>query len=127
MGSISIKQMRMEGHHCILRAQDGHLEVVNALLSTDGIDINQACEGTIARPEVDVNQAETRGGLTPLYIACATGHLEIVKELLKQPGIDINQANMNGVTPLYIACEEGHAAIVDELLAAGANINQAAI
>ena len=28
----------MDGHHCILRASNGHLEVVNALLSTDGID-----------------------------------------------------------------------------------------
>ena len=78
----------------------GPLEVVKALL---------------ARPEVDVNQAE-KNGVTPLWIACRVGRLNIVNALLGKDGIEINQARKDGVTPLYVACAMDHLEVVKELL-----------
>ena len=62
--------------HTTVCCVNGHLDVVNALLSTDGIEINQA----------------EKDGATPLSIACGKGHLEVVNALLSTDGIEINQA-----------------------------------
>lgn len=73
-----------------IAAQNGHLEVVIALLQA-GADINQ--------PAND--------GKTPLYIAAENGHLDMVQALLAA-GADINQAANDGKTPLSIAKENKH-------------------
>ena len=95
-----------------LACEKGHVDVVNALLSTDGIDINQS----------------KSGGSTPLHIACLYGHLNVVNALLRIDGIDLNQSNVNRETPLYIACEEGYLDVVNALISMdGIDINQANI
>ena len=50
---------------------------------------------------IDVNQAETKYGGTPLFVAAEKGHQEIVSMLLKVEGIDVNQATKDGRTPLW--------------------------
>ena len=56
--------------------ENGHLDVVRMLLSTEGIDPNRA----------------TKDGGTPLYIACEKGHLDVVRMLLSTEGIETNRA-----------------------------------
>ena len=73
---------------------------MNALLSRDGIDINQA----------------KKNGVTPLYIACQNGHLDVVNALLSTDGIDINQAETQYGSPLIAACYFGRANIAELLL-----------
>ena len=97
---------------------------MNALLSRDGIEVNQAqkngatplwiacarwfgpCDLNIVKALLaagaDVNKAEN-GGHTPLHAACERGRLEVVKELLEQPQIDVNPVDKDGDTPLSIA------------------------
>jgi ankyrin repeat protein len=57
-----------------IAAQEGHLEVVKALM---------------AHPELDFDVAE-EGGATPLYIAAQEGHWEIVRQLMTGPNLDHN-------------------------------------
>ena len=66
------------------------MNVVKAMLSRDGID---------------VNQAEWRG-ITPLHVACIKGHVEVVKTLLSGHDVDVNQGRKNGQSPLYAMCEK---------------------
>ena len=62
-------------------------------------------ERLLAHDAIDVNQATTDDGTTPLYIACQNGHEAVVERLLAQDAIDVNQATTNdGMTPLYMAC-----------------------
>ena len=115
----------------------GHTDIVNALLSQESIDVNQArtndgstplyaacyrghtdiVNALLRKESIDVNQA-TNYGLTPLYIACYRGHTDIVNALLRKDSIDVNKANTDiyGRTPLYIACASGHTDIVHALL-----------
>ena len=46
-----------------IACQNGHLDVVRMLLSTEGIDPNRA----------------KKDGRTPLYVACENGHLDVVR------------------------------------------------
>ena len=70
---------------------------------------------------VDVNQARSSDGSTPLYRACAKGHLDVVRALLGADGIQANQAlTDNGCTPLIIAAYIGHSDVVSLLLGADA-------
>jgi len=69
---------------------------------------------------VDVNQARTNNGASPLYFAAQNGHADGVERLLAAPGVDINQACWDGTTPLFIALARGHAAVALKLREAGA-------
>jgi ankyrin repeat protein len=92
-----------------LAAQHGHLEIIQALLFKDGIDINRSNDQ----------------GLSPLSIASQCGHLEVVEALLLKDGIDINRPNDKGLTALSIASQKGHLEIVQALLLKdGININR---
>jgi ankyrin repeat protein len=92
-----------------IAAQEGRIDIVNAL---------------IAARNIDVNQAKTTGGATPLYIAAQEGRIDIVKALIAA-GADVNQAlTADGATPLHIAAELGHTEIVKALIAAGARVNK---
>jgi ankyrin repeat protein len=114
--------------------QNGHLDVVQALLFADEIHINQAdndgvtplyeaCQRGhvgVVRALVDasgiqVNRAKN-GFVTPLFMACQFGYLEVVCALLGAKGIEANRANDNGASPLLMACRNGHLDVVQALL-----------
>jgi ankyrin repeat protein len=123
-----------------IAAQNGHWEVVQALLQA-GADKNKARQSgetplyvaaekgylrivqALLKAGADKNKAR-RDGVTPLYVAALNGHLEVVRALL-QAGADKNQAAQSGATPLYIAAKNGHLEVVQALLQAGADTNKA--
>jgi len=86
-----------------IAAQEGHMEVVAALLAAGAIV--HAAEG--ARPA--------------LQFAAAHGHLEVVAALLAA-GARVNEAGDEGATPLLVAAYQGHTKVVSALLAAGAEV-----
>ena len=99
---IDVNQANKDGWTPLYRAsEEGHTEVVKALLVAPGIDVNQA----------------NKDGWTPLYRASRQGRTEVVKALLASPGIAVNQANKDGKTPLNVARNQEIRAL---LLAAGA-------
>ena len=90
---------------------NGNKEVVRLLLAHD---------------KINVNQAETRYGKTPLYKACEESYEAVVRLLLAHPATDVNQAMNDGTTPLFRACQKSHFRVVRMLLAHGAiDVNQA--
>ena len=58
---------------------------------------------TLIDPAIDVTQAKTTDGATPLFMACQNGHLDVVLALLEkaQGTILVNQVRAgHGATPL---------------------------
>ena len=90
-----------------IAAQNGHLEVVNALLDAGA---------AVHKPLTD--------GATPLFIASQKGHLEVVNALIAA-GAAVDKPLTDGATPLFIASENGHTEVVKALLDAGAAVDQA--
>ena len=116
-------------------AQDGHIEIVQALLATPDIEVNKSCsdgasplyiaaqnghteivQALLAAPGIEVNKSRSTGA-SPLYIAAYKGHTEIVQALLARPDIEVNKSCSTGESPLYIAAQQGHTEIVQALLA----------
>ena len=85
----------------LLAAQNGHVEVVQALIEA-GANRNQAC-----------------GGATPLYTAAEHGRVEVVR-VLAGTEVNLNQT-CEGATPLFIAAQNGYPEIVEILIKAGAD------
>jgi ankyrin repeat protein len=81
-------------------SQEGHLEVVLALLQHN---------------EVDVNLTRDTGA-TALYTASQNGHVDIVQALLQHGKVDVNLRFHTGSTALYVACQNGHVKVVRALL-----------
>ena len=103
-----------DGFHIALQvaAGQGHVSLVELILTVDGIDPN------------------FRGGSsksTPLSLAAREGHSAVVELLLAAVNIDPNvtdlsvtvtdQDLMSNLTPLTYACWKGHVSIVRQLLA----------
>ena len=89
------------GRPLLLAANEGHLDIVKALLSAD------ADKETL-----------TPDGWTPLSLAANAGHLDIVKALL-DAGANKEAPGPGGWTPLSLAVNKGHLDIVKALLDAG--------
>ena len=71
----------------------------------------------LASAELDVNQAE-KGGRTALFMAAEAGNAAVVALLLKTGrGVDVNVAKEGGWTSLHVAAEHNHAAVLRLLLA----------
>jgi ankyrin repeat protein len=70
----------------------GHVDVVRALLATDGINVNAA----------------TSNGTTALMVAAGTDNEEIATELLVADGISVNAEDVNGKTALQHAIDRGN-------------------
>ena len=81
-----MKPILMEATPLFIAYQKGHIDIVKALLRTNGIDVNKA----------------NSDGVTSLDIASFQGHTDIVKSLLRTKGINVNKANSDGVTPLFL-------------------------
>jgi len=122
----------------MIAAGNGHLEIVNALLTNGAsVDIarwNGVTALMIAAGKGDLEIVEAllgKGasvnaacddGETALYIAAQKGDLEIVEALLGK-GASVDVARWDGKTALYIAAQKGHLEIVEALLGKGASVN----
>ena len=122
----------------MVAAQQGHAEIVRALLAVHGVDTNYArsddgatallvaaqhgraeiVRALLAVHGIDANQTTTNG-FTALITASENDHAEVVRVLLALNGINANQANDNGNTALLCASQRGHAEVVRALLAVG--------
>ncbi|KAM4708058.1 ankyrin repeat and death domain-containing protein 1B isoform 2-T2 [Discoglossus pictus] len=90
-----------------LAAENGHLEMINNLLSMD-----------LFTAEKDKN------GNTALHLAAMNGHSPVVDVLIELwEGKDLDDPNETGATPFYLAVEGGHKDCANSLLQAGSNIN----
>jgi ankyrin repeat protein len=78
--------------HVPQAAQEGHLDVVNALIAAGA----------------NVNTATTDDGQTATYVAAETGELEVLRALLAVKADHAAARTDNGTTPLTIAVEGGH-------------------
>lgn len=126
----------------LMHASDnGHHEIVELLLSTDGININfqDVANGVpelsiaIRRGHAAVVRAltsilvfninlRTCNDYTYLNIAAEVGNIEIIRILLAIEGINVNIRGGMGYTPLILAASYGHIEVVKALLAVK-NIN----
>ncbi|TFK17521.1 ankyrin [Coprinopsis marcescibilis] len=79
-----------------------HAGVVKAILSREGVDVNQGPTGWL------------RG--SPLTRASHIGQHDIIQLLLEVEGIDVNGVNSEGKTALALAAQKGHHDIVKILL-----------
>ena len=84
--------------------QEGHTEVVRALLS--------------AGAKIDLRRS---GGMAPLHVACGRGHTEVVRTMLPARA-KVNLQTEEGASPLHVACQGGYMEVVRALLSAGANV-----
>ena len=121
-------------------AGQGNLEVVRALVTELGANVDQATQtgatplgvaaqeghltvvcALVAELGANVDQA-MQDGATPLYIAAQKGHFKVVRALVKELGANVDQAKSSGETPLYVAAQEGHDQIAKWLARHGADI-----
>jgi ankyrin repeat protein len=73
--------------------------------------------------DVNLQTAETYGGISALWLAASAGEVEVIR-LLLDAGADPNMARQaDGITPLMAAAAGGHAEVVDLLLQAGAIVD----
>ena len=92
-------------------AQNGNVNIVNALLAKEGILVNELSSG------------ETPLLVATLYSSRTEGHREVVRSLLKVKGINTNLGSMRGsdgnitrMTPLFLASQNNDLEIVNLLL-----------
>ncbi len=84
----------------VLAAQKGHVDVVQMLINTGGVNLNQP-----------IND-----GATPLFIAAQNDLAEVVQILVNTVGVALNQPKNDGATPLFIAAQKGFAEVVQILV-----------
>ncbi|MTI12688.1 ankyrin repeat domain-containing protein [Sansalvadorimonas verongulae] len=89
----------------LVAAQNGDVRVVEILVNTQGVDVNQA----------------QYNDFTPLFLAAQNGHAKIVELLLRAQRIAVNWAQSDGSTALFIAAQNGYPDIVEMLLTGGAD------
>ncbi|CAG7930457.1 unnamed protein product [Penicillium olsonii] len=138
---VSPNQSDKEGHSPLWwAARDGHRNVVEQLLDTNGTDIT-ASEDTFRRTllhlaasggyESTVELLLDRGAAldptnraraTPLHEAAAGGHVSTVKLLLDR-GAAVNSANGHGGTPLHQAAAGGSESTVKLILDKGGSLD----
>jgi len=117
-------------------ADDDYTECVRALLGKAAIEVNAAeddgttplfaasifdkvgaIDALLARPEIEVNAAQTTTGRTPLIEAAVQNHARTVQRLLAHPAVDVNVVTDDGSTALLAAAQYGFAGIAAQLLA----------
>jgi Fem-1 family protein b len=137
----------------LIAARNGHVKVVEILLTQYGVDPEQtgtvkfdgytsdgacalwwaACHGhinvikTLLAHGADVNHTTASNSIyTPLRVACFEGLLDVVALLLDR-GADIHISNKFGNTCLMIASYKGHLEVVKYLLEHGSRPNDRAL
>lgn len=91
----------------MIAASGGHHDIMNLLLSHEGIDVNKHTPS----PYLD----------TVLTYATRCGDSHVVGTLLERPGIDLNACDSTARTALHWASLKGHLDITQALLQAGAD------
>ena len=100
-----------ENEELLFASHDGHLEILNALISAN----------------VNVNR-KAANGATPLSMACEAGHLEVVRALLAA-NANVNAKCRNGTALMaaasspYLGQLSERLEVIRALLAAGADVN----
>lgn len=89
-----------------LAAEYGLLDVVDFLISRDGVDVN----------------VSDNSGRTVLHDASAKGWVEIVEKLLGK-GALVEAEDKEQQTPIFDACLKGELGVLNVLIAAGAEVN----
>ena len=118
-----------------LASQNGHLIIVNLLLSAgsnvdaeleDGatslflasenglVKVVRALLKAGASSSISVHNT----GYTPLHIACVKGNFEVLELLLAAVDADVSTATLDGFTPLHLVSRYGHADLVGPILSA---------
>jgi len=104
--AADITAMASVGARFIGAASDGDKKLVDSLLKSKDVDINE----------------RDWDDLTALITASSAGHIDIVKLLLKK-NADVNASDKDGITALMEASIMGHTKIVDLLIDAGAEVD----
>ncbi|MGD1948334.1 MAG: ankyrin repeat domain-containing protein [Leptolyngbyaceae cyanobacterium] len=125
-------------------AAEGHLSVVNLLLSAgSNVNARNQVNYTALLYAVEADRREViltlldhgaptdasicnRYEETILLLVARQGHTDIVERLVRQ-GNDLHHTNKIGDTALYLAVSNGHAPTVASLMRLGANVNTANI
>ncbi len=127
----------------VIAAEKGHIETVQVLLTTPGINIDAANNkdgstalmfaaqnghtnivNTLIDKGADVNAANNKYGSTALMFAALCGNTEIVNNLIDKDA-NVNATDKDGLTALMITAATGHVDIVQILLDKGIDINAA--
>ena len=129
--------------------QNGHLKIVELLLSLSQVDVNAkdqviyTCVYNIAWGfEIKLVTDRSQAGINAFMYAASTGKVEIAQTLLKHPDVDINERSdvcswyilkiieifytilqKGHCTALMFACYKGHMTCVELLLGHNADGN----
>ncbi|CAH1796087.1 unnamed protein product [Owenia fusiformis] len=104
------------GTPLIMGCRHGHIDVVEYLIDSCNVDIEQTGSVTF--------DGETIEGAPPLWSAAAAGHKHIVEFLISK-GAGVNNTTFTNSTPLRAACFDGHIEIVKYLCEHNADIEVA--
>ena len=85
----------------IIASELGYIEVANAILAKDNVNIN----------------IKNKNGSTPLIVALEKGYTEIAKAILAKDSVDVNIKNYNRETVLVIALQRDYIDIAETILA----------
>lgn len=106
-GALSLKAMENGDNQLADLAQQGMLEMVKEMLTSQ---------------KINVNAKDKKRGNTPLHWAAYNNNLEMVKYLVEQ-GAEVNAKNNCGVTPLHFAALNNNLEMVKYLVDKKAEVN----
>ena len=120
-------------------AQDGHREIVEALLEAGG-DVNVVDDDGVTPLHLAAGAGDpsivflllARGAnvhakryddwCEPLQLAAQKGNMNVINQLLEK-GASPSEPTIGGVTPLFGATQQGHLSVVSRLLVEGSTAN----
>ena len=129
-----------DGRSCLhLAAQNGHLEICEALLQKYNIDIHAtddsswtALHGAAWSGDLELLEyliengsdifSETKDGRSCLHLAAERGHFKICKALLQKYNIDIHATDDSSWTALHGAAWSGDLELLQDLIENGSDV-----
>jgi len=124
------RNLRVEDHCVMKRAQCPHCETINIVPSSFPNIFEATEKGTvedvryfIEQKGVDVNITNDTGN-TPLHFAVDNTDISVLKYLVVAQGADVNAKNSDGNTPLYLAAwGNSNVEFLECLISQGADVN----